>query len=237
MKVTSRKLFFLACATAIALIPILNVSASPEPANPGGVADATLVTLIATVGDDVFSTADVASLIDPTGSNATQHYGPYASGSPDSGTCGNNWAEDTFDRHFTVHTAATGLITVVEQFKNGSFTTKAGQSPAACETDPARMVNGGLNGSMHGYFIIPLPTGTMQTSNDPSCVVSLTPMPCTTAGFIDTHFTPCYGTDPVGCSANTFFDHYVATDQSLIEHEWKNASADRGGNSGDIRNT
>jgi hypothetical protein len=33
----------------------------------------------------------------------------------------------------------------------------------------------------------------------------------------------------------TFFDHYVAPAQGLIENEWKNASADRGGNSGDIR--
>jgi len=33
----------------------------------------------------------------------------------------------------------------------------------------------------------------------------------------------------------TFFFHYVAGDQSLIMNEWKNASADRGGNSGDIR--
>jgi len=237
MKVTSRKLFFLACSTAIAVMPILNVSASPEPAGPGGVADATLATLITSVGDDVFSTTDVASLLDPTGSNATQHYGSYASGSGDSGTCGPDWAEDTFDRHFTVHKPATGPITVVEQFKNGSFTTIEGPSPAACETNPFRRVNGGITGSMHGYFIIPLPPGTLQTSNDPSCVAPPAVGPCTTAGFIDSHFTPCYATDPVGCSANTFFDQYVSTDQSLIEHEWKNASADRGGNSGDIRNT
>src|SRR6476660_3550916 len=98
MKFTSRKLFFLACSTAIALMPILNVSASPEPASPGGVADATLTTLITSVGDDVFSTTDVAGLIDPTGSNATQHYGTYASTSPDSGTCGNDWAQDSFNR-------------------------------------------------------------------------------------------------------------------------------------------
>jgi len=32
----------------------------------------------------------------------------------------------------------------------------------------------------------------------------------------------------------TFFDHYAARDQSLLFHEWKNASLDRGGNSGDI---
>jgi len=35
----------------------------------------------------------------------------------------------------------------------------------------------------------------------------------------------------------TFFFHYSAGDQSLVEHEWKNASSDRGGNHGDIRST
>lgn len=217
-------------------MPILNVSASPEPASPGGVADSTLVALIATVGDDVFSTADVASLIGPTGSNATGHYGPYASGSPDSGTCGPDWANDTFDRDFTVHRPATGQITVVEQFKNGSFTTIEGPSPGACETNPGGTLKAGVTGSMHGYFIISLPPGTAQTSYDASCVAGLPLAPCTTTDFIDTHFTPaCYGAGL--CSATTFFDHYVSTDQSLIEHEWKNASPDRGGNSGDIANT
>jgi len=35
----------------------------------------------------------------------------------------------------------------------------------------------------------------------------------------------------------TFFFHYSAGDQMLVEHEWKNASPDRGGNHGDIRST
>jgi hypothetical protein len=35
----------------------------------------------------------------------------------------------------------------------------------------------------------------------------------------------------------TFFFHYTAGDQGLVEGEWKNASADRGGNNGDIRST
>jgi hypothetical protein len=35
----------------------------------------------------------------------------------------------------------------------------------------------------------------------------------------------------------TCFFHYSAGDQNLLEHEWKNASADRGGNHGDIRSS
>jgi len=74
------------------------------------------------LADDLLATADLSALLDPTG-RATQHYGPYPSGSPDSGTCGVDWATDTFDRHFTVKTNQDGSIVVVEQFKNGSFLT------------------------------------------------------------------------------------------------------------------
>lgn len=185
--------------------------------------------------DDFFATADLTVLLTPTSPNGTQHYGPYPSSSPDSGTCGNDWAEDTFDRHFTVKANPDGTFLVVQQFKKGSFVTNAGPSPGSCDlTDPPGTVDAGITGGMHGYFIIPLPPGTMQTSNDPSCDgVAMSNTPCTTATFIDTHFTPCYlaGTCPV----TTFFFHYSAGNQQLVEHEWKNASADRGGNHGDIR--
>jgi hypothetical protein len=175
---------------------------------------------------------DLSTVLNPTGATPTQHYGPYASGSTDSGTCGNDWANDTFDRHFTARSNGDGTYTVVEQFKNGSFTTSIGASPGACETNPGGMITAGKMGSMHGYFIIPGVLGPENTS--PYCdALNSTNDDCTTATFIDTHFTPCYGLG--ACSATTFFDHYLATDQrTLVYHEWKNASTDRGGNSGDI---
>jgi hypothetical protein len=86
---------------------------------------------------------------------------------------------------------------------------------------------------MHGYFIIPLPMLTKQTSTSPSCDAVNPSTECTTTGFINSHFTPaCY---PATCPVTTFFFHYSAGDQGLIQHEWKNASSDRGGNNGDIR--
>jgi len=223
--------------------------------------------LINSVGDDTFSTVDLTTLVNPviltaptplqtttfapmtSNSNSgtsTQHYGPYTSGSPDSGTCGNDWATDTFDRHFTVFQNKDGSMAVVEQFKDGSFVTPApvgdparmsnGPSPGACQTSaiPQGMVNDGVTGSLHGYFVIPLPATEYQTSMSPYCnATTSSNANCDTTTFIDTHFTPCYGAG--FCSATTFFDHYVAPAQSLVENEWKNASADRGGNSGDIR--
>jgi hypothetical protein len=83
---------------------------------------------------------------------------------------------------------------------------------------------------MHGYFIIS--NVGMQTSNSPYCdAANSTNANCNTTTFINTHFTPCY---PAACTVGTFFFHYAAGDQGLVEHEWKNASPDRGGNNGDI---
>jgi hypothetical protein len=215
-------------------------SAGPESVDPGArVTDPTLLALI--TNDDVFATTDLSLLLAPpvaaaaSSQSPTQHYGPYPSTSPDSGTCGNDWATDTFDRHFTIHQEQ-GSIEVIEQFKNGSFVTATGFSPGACQPTPppAGTVAGGVTGGLHGYFIIPVPAGVTQTSTSPFCdAVRMTDANCTTTTFMNTHFTPaCY---PAVCPVTTFFFHYSASDQGLIQHEWKNASADRGGNSGDIR--
>jgi hypothetical protein len=219
------------------------VSAAPERTGVGGPTGSALLTLIVSVGDDLFSTTDLTSLVDPTG-KSTQHYGPYMSGSTDSGTCGNDWANDTFNRHFTVQRNVDGTFTVIEQFKDGSFVTPASTStqprfsPGGCQPSapPKGTVKDGVTGSLHGYFVIPLPPGETQSSTDPSCVAGSPTTPCTTTGFIDSHFMPaCYLEGSGTCPVTTFFFHYSAGDQSLIQHEWRNASADRGGNSGDIR--
>ncbi len=199
---------------------------------PSLVTDSSLITLINTTGDDVFATTDLTTLLDPTG-NGTQHYGPYGSMSTDSGTCGNDWANDTFDRHFTVRKNPDSTFLVVEQFKDGSFVTPASDSPpvnpspGGCQTSPVTqgIVNAGVIGSLDGYFIIP--GVTMQTSHDPHCnAMTMTNANCDTMTFVNTHFTACY---PLTCPVTTFFFHYSAGDQMLVQHEWKNASADRGG--------
>jgi hypothetical protein len=224
---------------SVAILALLLATGGGASADPGddkaidrGPADVGILALIA--DDDVFSLADLSLVMSaPTvtgGSTATQHYGPYASDSPDSGTCG-DWATDTFDRHFTVRQESTNVFTVVEQFKNGAFETIAGPSPGSCDTtdgSPPGTVNGGVLGAMHGYLVM-TETGA-QTSTDPSCVAGSPSTPCTTTGFMTSHFAG-------GFTVGTFFFHYSASDQGLVEHEWKNASADRGGNHGDIRST
>ena len=198
-----------------------------------------ILSIVNTIGDDNFATADLTTLLDPSSTSA-QHYGPYASGTPDSGTCGNDWANDAYQRHFTIFNRA-GSVVVVEQFKEATFTTIAGPSPGACETTPftGGLVAAGVTGNFHGYFIIQIPTLIGQSSTDPNCdaITGMSPPaePCFTSTFIDSHFLGC--AYPTNCQVPTFLFNYDAVDQGLIEHHWKNASTDRGGNLGDIRST
>lgn len=78
------------------------------------------------------------------GAPEVRHYGPFHSTSPDSGTCGNFWANDTFDRFFrvTMTPNADGTFDVTEQFKDGSFVTDAGPSPGSCDTNYNARTNG-----------------------------------------------------------------------------------------------
>jgi hypothetical protein len=225
-------------AVAVASLALGGGRAAADPDSNGGTSGLTDPTLLALIpNDDVFATGDLSLLLGGPGGNGTQHYGGYPSTSPDSGTCGNDWAEDTFDRHFTVRLDPGGMsYTVVQQFKRGSFETNEGPSPGSCDVmdgSPPGFVNQGITGSMHGYFIIS--NVGMQTSDDPHCdAVAMTNEDCTTTTFINTHFAPCY---PATCPVTTFAFHFAAGDQGLVEHEWKNASDDRGGNHGDIRST
>jgi hypothetical protein len=173
----------------------------------------------------------LAASTDPS----VKHIGPVPSSSPDSGTCGNDWAEDTFDRWFTIRPAGDRTFTVYEQFKNGSFVTNAGPSPGACEeTDGSSpgVVADGLVGTMHGYIlttvvcdptvpVCPIPTATCAGSNCQS-----------TNEFIATFFGPLATRND-----EAYFFHYAGydgTNQALVYHEWKNASCNRGGDHGDI---
>lgn len=154
---------------------------------------------------------------------ATAKYGPFASTSPDSGTCGNDWANDTFRRVFTVNTTptASGTYRVRQDFNHGSFVTVVGHSPGACEsgTDNLKMVATGVTGRMGGSF-------TMIVSGTYSSTAVCTVATCgTTAGFISTVFGSTATYD-----VPTFSFRYVTHCNGV----WINASADRGGNRGDI---
>jgi hypothetical protein len=90
-------------------------------------------------------------------SGETLVFGPYGSGSPDSGNCGNNWANDTFSRTYIVTPIADGSFQVTELVK-GNFKTVAGPSPngaPGCTTS----IRAGIDGQMYGDFAFLVPAG------------------------------------------------------------------------------
>jgi hypothetical protein len=230
------------------VVGVVTVRASPETPQLGS---AVLTPLLSNIlnnvnklGDDSFSTIDLSGMSPPP----TQHYGPYASTSPDSGSCGNDWATDSFNRFFSIF-SQDGAIVVVQQFKNFSFVTPAvdspqpNPSPGACENGPydGGVVANGVTGSAVGYFIIQTIPGTTVTSTNPNCdAVTSSNADCTTATFINTHLSCTY---TVTCTVTTFYDHYTAPRTStmpnsgLIAGSWKDASSDRGGEIGDIESS
>src|SRR3954447_4253727 len=149
------RMLVIAALAAMTVLALGSTQASADPDSNHGTSGVTSPLMLSLISnDDLFAATNLVALLDPAGVNHTQHYGPYTSGSPDSGTCGNDWATDTFDRHFTVHSNHDGTYTVVQQFKNGSFVTNAGESPAGCDltySNHGMMVDAGKTGSMHGY--------------------------------------------------------------------------------------
>jgi hypothetical protein len=155
---------------------------------------------------------------------AVKVWAPIASNSPDSGTCGNDWASDTFNRVYKVRTSpnADGTYSFSEEFKGGSFTTALGYSPGGCETSPpgpsTPLITSSFTGSMHGSFDVVVTGGTYNPNA--TCAA-----PCYTASFVAAVYGPSATYD-----VPTYEFHYAAGRHG----EWKNASADRGGNHGDI---
>jgi hypothetical protein len=172
----------------------------------------------------MFGTANAA-----TNAGGSFSDGPYASTSKDSGTCGNDWAIDLFNRNFTATLPANGdgTYSVKETFTKGSFITIAGQSPAACDANDAShgaTIAEGISGKMKGSFMISVsngafnPNGSCERDSDGQC---------TTAGWIKGYFG-----DSATYQVTTFtFTYTGAKHQGLQFKTWTNADT---GNIGDI---
>lgn len=143
-------------------------------------------------------------------------YGPFFGTSPDSGTCGNNWANDSLGRtgtNFTQHS-------FIMHF-DGSFVTVAGKSPGACESgsDNGNTVQDGVSGSFNGYFTVNVPGGSFNPG-----AVCTQALCSTTVGFVQT----LYGTSAYNTNGPFSFTYIVSGDNTRV---WVN---DNTGNHGDI---
>jgi hypothetical protein len=164
------------------------------------------------------------------GDGHAKHFGPFKSSSTDSGTCGPDWANDTFKREFSVSQSSSGVWEVTEDFKDGHFVTIDSASPGACETalPHGALVTAGIKGEFHGFLFGTVTGGTFDAKGCKAETADCS----TTAGFIAATFGPTAVYD-----TPTFFFTYRAHgdhDTDLIYRHWVNASDDQGGNRGDI---
>ena len=148
----------------------------------------------------------------------TQHFGPFALNTTDGGSCGNSWANDTFERRYTVISNGGGNFTVREQ-DHGTFVTIAGSSPGACTTAPnhGATVTAGISGNIEGSAVF---TVNSTTVNATGCDAN--PSLCSTrSGFVSAVFGP-----PAVASItfSAFNFEYSSSDQSLSFHHWQDKS-------------
>ncbi len=156
-----------------------------------------------------------------SGSGATTHLGPYASTSPDGGSCSGPWATDQFDRFLTVHDSGDGTFRVREDFKNGTFVTIGGDSPGACEegTHHGRLVTAGINGTFHGYLEGTVSGGRFNPAGCETANCTTSTSALIAATFPGASFTCLSGTGTC-----RFAFEYAAGDQGLIFHHWEDRS-------------
>jgi hypothetical protein len=182
----------------------------------------------------LLTSAFVFAAVGSAGNGKETHFGPFASTSPDNGSCNNPWAVDTFDRDFKVKDNGDGTFTVREEFKNGSFVTNAGFSPGACEglgEKHGATVAAGITGNMHGEI---QGTVTSTTFNPNGCDVNPT-LCTTTTGFL----LAVFGPSGASFTGDQYKFEYSAGDQGLIYHHWEDKSNPAGGSDlfkGDIAN-
>jgi hypothetical protein len=120
----------------------------------------------------------------------------------DIGSCNNEWAQDTFDKLFTLTANKDGTYNVQADYKHGTFVTYAGKSPGACEsgTDNGNTVAAGVTGKTHQTY-----DATVTASTAP-----------------DQH--PSCGTDNTGCTGSSAFLNAVfgAGNWARTDFTWKN---------------
>ena len=168
-----------------------------------------------------------------TAGPGTKQFGPFLEITTDGGSCG-EWANDTFQRRYTVISNGSGSFAVKEN-DNGNFVTLGGASPGACATNPhhGSTVRSGIQGNIQGTADFKV---SSTTFNPNGCDAN--PSGCATrGGFISAVF----GSAAVGTIAFTSYNfEYSSSDQSLSFHHWQDKSTDHAQGSdkfeGDIAN-
>ena len=93
-------------------------------------------------------------------------------GADDIGTCNNIWAQDSFNKFYTLTVNRDGTYNLQVNYKDGTFVTNAGFSPGACESgvNNGNTVAVGVTGKTHQEYNGTV-VGTLSgASCDATCV-------------------------------------------------------------------
>jgi hypothetical protein len=152
-------------------------------------------------------------------------YGPAGMSGADNGSCGNEWANDTWQRSFNVNPtprihAGVYSYNVTRWDRSGAFTTIAGVSPGACDsgTDNGNTVIGGINGKFYGHvnYTVTCPsTGDCYNRAAATQYMSGCSPNCTTDGFVAAAFGP-----GATYTSGAFVYTYRSSDRRLCLHKW-----------------
>lgn len=141
---------------------------------------------------------------EPAGSIVSQ-LGPVSvSAIDDTGTCNNTWAEDAYDKNYTLTETGPNAYSV-QSVEDGTFVSNAGQSPGACESGPdnGNTVAAGVTGTLHQVWINTL-TATASPSASPDCASN---NDCQGAGdYLDAVFGSGNWTMPGAWSQTGYYD-------------------------------
>ena len=133
--------------------------------------------------------------------------------SPDTGTCADNvWANDVAQRTYVVKKNSDGSYRLTA-FDRGMFTTVAGQSPEACNSDNPKhgsTVTAGIKGHYLGFLTENITGGTFN--KDATCAN------CTRAAFVAAFFGP---SAKENLDKNVKYVYvYSSHDAALKYHTW-----------------
>jgi hypothetical protein len=158
------------------------------------------------------------------GASGTKNYKFTGQTSTDSGTCGVDWANDSFQRTFKVtkQQAQDGSYRVVEIYNKGTFTTIAAASPQSCEAGNSNTVDGVLSGKFSGTLTMKISGGTFDPVGAANC-----PGQCST----NTWIAAAFGGGATRADSDWAFEYSTKTG---CARDWLNALT---GNGGDIAST
>jgi hypothetical protein len=170
----------------------------------------------------LMSTVSASALVG-TAQGDTVNYKYLNVSSPDSSTCGGNWANDTSTRTYRVYPkrALDGSYRVFVKFGQGTFVTLTGPSPEACEAGTANSLVAGVHGTFHGSITMKVTGGTYNPAEKVKCT-----SPCLLSTFV----TAAFGSS-AAWTATDFYFTYATADPSACASDWTNAGT---GNGGDI---